>query len=118
VDTSLRPASLLTCMSTTILNAIATVSLVSCIACTGPKDRIKPGMPEADVLRLLGSASRTTSDAVEMDRFLRASPECRSQAKRALIYDYWLADDVVVAVGQEGRVKCVGSTEIIDKITE
>lgn len=91
---------------------------MSCVACTSREDQIKPGMPEAEVVRILGPASRTTSDRADMDMFLRANSECRSQVIKALIYDRWLTDDVIVAVGQEGHVKCVVRTTIINKVTE
>jgi hypothetical protein len=102
----------------TLRNTAATIGLAICIACTSGAERIKPGMPEAEVVRILGPASRTTSDPVDMSMFLRSKPECRSQAIKALIYDHWLTDDVVVAVDKGKHVRCVVSTEIIDKTTE
>jgi hypothetical protein len=118
-DRFVRPTRILAaCTSLTLRNTAATIGLAICIACTSGAEQIKPGMSKADVVRILGPASRTTSDRADMDMFLRANSECRSQAIKALIYDRWLIDDVIVAVGQEGHVKCVVRTTIIDKVTE
>src|SRR5688500_16485079 len=82
--------------------------LMSLVACN-PEDRLKVGMTESEVLRIMGRPTRVIDGPSEVKQELQREYACAAAASRELVYNRGRDREVQVRVGfdAKGTVRCV-----------
>ncbi len=92
------------------MNALLGASTVFVIACN-PADRIRTGMPESDVVKIMGKPTRTVEDAATFRDEVIGDRKCVDGAHRILVYDVAPRRRVRVVLDGKATVTCVVKTE-------
>ena len=86
---------------------ILVIGMVCAVRCGDPVSRVTVGMTEEQVRTVLGTPSRTVTDRRDIEFYLGKDNRCAGPAKRVILYDRWLREDVTVALGEDAKVVCV-----------
>jgi len=84
--------------------------LVSAIACGYDERRVKPGTSEVDVVRVLGTPSRTITDREVFNAYLPfpgEQLECVPKVAKILYYRSRFGKSVTVGLDSTNKVACI-----------
>jgi hypothetical protein len=87
-----------------ILVILFLISALGTLSCTRFED-VRPGMTEAEVVKLVGSPDRKLLDKKSLGVY-GANVECADRVESALVYRRHFRSDVVVGLDRHSRVVC------------
>lgn len=88
------------------------IGLLAISACADGASRIRPGMGEDEVKKILGAPSRSTSDRQDIKFYVGENAKCAKLAAKVLVLERRFREDVMVGLGSDGKVLCVERAEL------
>ncbi len=98
-------------MNRTWVRILACSMASAFVTACDPADRVRIGMPESDVLKIMGQPSRTVDDATKFGEELVGEHKCRASARRILVYNVTPRRRVRVVLNTNTTVTCVVKTD-------
>lgn len=95
-----------------VLVSVFVISALSVLSCTKCED-VRPGLTEAEVVRLIGSPDRRLLDKKSLGVY-GENVECADRVESAFVYRRRFRSDFVVGFDRHSRVVCTWSAFVVE----